>query len=88
MEVIKKVSNLITCRVGKGGGIYNAGKLTLSSTVLYNNHARLAGDDLYGEETGSVYLSTVGNNWILDDCNHKIDVGIKIRYNTDGMENI
>ena len=69
----QKGNPLDTCRVGKGGGIYNAGKLTLSSTVLYNNHARLAGDDLYGEETGSVYLSTVGNNWILDDCNHKID---------------
>lgn len=69
----QKGNPLDTCRVGKGGGIYNAGKLTLSNTVLYNNHARLAGDDLYGEETGSVYLSTVGNNWILDDCNHKID---------------
>ena len=29
-----------------GGGIYNAGNLTIESTLLYNNHASTGGDDL------------------------------------------
>lgn len=36
------------CRVENGGGIYNAGTLKLSDgAVLCNNHASVAGDDLY-----------------------------------------
>ena len=45
--------SLQTCCIGKGGGIYNAGTVTLFHATLYNNHARLSGDDFYREEGGS-----------------------------------
>ena len=55
-----------------GGGIYNTGIMTISKNVkLYNNHARLAGDDIYN--IGTVTFSNVGEDWILDDCEHKIN---------------
>lgn len=56
-----------------GGGINNRGTLVLSPTVsLYNNHAAIAGDDIYNGESASVKFSPVGSNWVLDDCNHTI----------------
>ena len=77
--------SLQTCCIGKGGGIYNAGTVTLFHTTLYNNHARLSGDDFYSEEGGTVHLSFVSNDWILDDCQHSIDVwydvGLQQRWN-------
>lgn len=55
-----------------GGGIYNTGIMTISKNVkLYNNHARLAGDDIYN--IGTVTFSNVGEDWILDDCEHRIN---------------
>ena len=55
-----------------GGGIYNTGIMTISKNVkLYNNHARLAGDDIYN--IGTVTFSNVGEEWILDDCEHRIN---------------
>lgn len=82
--------SLQTCRIGKGGGIYNAGTVTLFHTTLYNNHARLSGDDFYSEEGGTVHLSFVSNDWILDDCQHSIDGwyddGLQQRWNGDDKE--
>ena len=55
-----------------GGGIYNEGIMTIKENVkLYNNHARLAGDDIYN--IGTITFSEVGEDWILDDCNDKIN---------------
>lgn len=55
-----------------GGGVYNVGTMKLdSSVVIYNNHAKNAGDDIYG--TGVTEFGNVGNDWVLDDCNHAIN---------------
>ena len=55
-----------------GGGVYNVGTMKLDpSVVIYNNHAKNAGDDIYG--TGVTEFGNVGNDWLLDDCNHAID---------------
>lgn len=82
--------SLQTCCIGKGGGIYNAGTVTLFHTTLYNNHARLSGDDFYSEEGGTVHLSFVSNDWILDDCQHSIDGwyddDLQQRWNGDDKE--
>lgn len=59
---------------GKGGGVYNKGTVTLAPGVsLYNNHASVAGDDLYNEEGASITFSPVGSDWELDDDGHAID---------------
>ena len=56
----------------KGGGVYNVGTMVLGEdVVLYNNHAAEAGDDIYS--TGTITFGSVGSNWTLDDCNHRID---------------
>ncbi len=69
-----------------GGGIQNRGDITIApDTKVYNNHASVAGDDIYnttGEGmdrdkntvtyTGSLTLSPVGDGWILDDCRDPI----------------
>lgn len=58
----------------KGGGVYNKGTVTLAPGVsLYNNHASVAGDDLYNEEGASITFSPVGSDWELDDDGHAID---------------
>ena len=55
-----------------GGGVYNVGTMKLDpSVIIYNNHAKNAGDDIYG--TGVTEFGNVGNDWLLDDCNHAID---------------
>lgn len=72
-----------------GGGIKNCGEITMADGVkLYNNHASTAGDDIYNttsdsriygdpieyvQNTGSIILASVGSNWTLDDCGHRID---------------
>ena len=69
-----------------GGGIQNRGDITIAPDAkVYNNHASVAGDDIYnttGEGmdrdkntvtyTGSLTLSPVGENWVLDDCGDPI----------------
>ena len=76
-------------KVKTGGGINTRGPVTMAEGVkLYNNHAATAGDDIYvttrrtkdAEDadkrvtlTGSIALASVGSNWTLDDCNHRID---------------
>lgn len=55
-----------------GGGIYNKGIININTNVkLYNNHAKTGGDDIYN--TGTITFDKVGEDWILDDCNHKIN---------------
>ena len=55
-----------------GGGVYNAGTMIISKdTDSYNNHAGVAGDDIYN--IGTITFSSVGEDWILDDCEHRIN---------------
>lgn len=57
-----------------GGGIYNVGTLVIGEDVnIYNNHAEIAGDDIYNGEKGIIDFKDVKDNWILDDCNDKIN---------------
>ena len=57
-----------------GGGVNSHGNMSLpEGTVLYNNHAALAGDDIYVDKGGSVSFGAVGDGWTLDDCSHAID---------------
>ena len=66
----------------KGGGIYNIGTMTLGkNVVIYNNHAKNAGDDIYSlgitenskAQTEKITFGDVGEEWVLDDCNHDIN---------------
>lgn len=60
-----------------GGGIYNSGasaKLTLpSDAVIYNNHSKTDGDDIFNNKTATITFGKVGTDWVLDDCDHLID---------------
>ena len=60
-----------------GGGIQNLGTAILSDDVeLYNNHARLAGDDIYNADGATITFGATGSDWALDgypDCYHPID---------------
>lgn len=61
----------------QGGGIQNLGTAILSDDVeLYNNHARLAGDDIYNADGATITFGPTGSDWALDgypDCYHPID---------------
>lgn len=66
----------------KGGGIYNVGTMTLGkNVVIYNNHAKNAGDDIYSlgitenskAQTEKITFGDVGEEWVLDDCDHDIN---------------
>ena len=76
-----------------GGGIYvgQKGTLDLSNGAVYNNHAGRAGDDLYlkAKTNSTLILRPVGDDWVLDDCDHAID-GWYLdyegeRWNADGL---
>ena len=60
-----------------GGGIYNSGdkaNLTLpSDAVIYNNHSKTDGDDIFNNTTATITFGKVGTDWVLDDCKHLID---------------
>ena len=62
---------------GYGGGLRNYGEATLSDDVqLYNNHARLAGDDIENGAYATITFGATGSDWALDgypDCYHLID---------------
>ena len=62
---------------GYGGGLRNYGEATLSDDVqLYNNHARLAGDDIENGAYATITFGATGSDWTLDgypDCYHPID---------------
>ncbi|MDD7281411.1 MAG: hypothetical protein PUH10_05410 [Erysipelotrichaceae bacterium] len=70
VNIIRNTATML----GLGGGININGTASISSNVqLYNNHASVAGDDIYS--TGKVSFGTTGTNWMLDgdpDCSHKI----------------
>ena len=64
-----------------GGGIQNYGEIIISADAqLYNNHAKIAGDDIYNStftKKGVTYkpsltFARVGENWVLDDCKDPI----------------
>lgn len=66
-----------------GGGVVNKGTVTLSKEVIiYNNHAMVAGDDIYNYEGATIKFDAVGSQWILNggkkhdgmtDCEDKIN---------------
>ena len=55
-----------------GGGLVNSGTAILSDDVeLYNNHARLSGDDIYNADGATITFGPTGKGWALDgepDC--------------------
>ena len=59
-----------------GGGVYNSGasaNLTLpSDAVIYNNHAKTDGDDIFNDTASTIRFSAVGSNWMLDGNNQGI----------------
>lgn len=73
-----------------GGGLYNKGEAVVESGAkLYNNHAALAGDDIYlVGKNSTLTLTKVGDDWMLDDCGHKINGwfldGLDARWDADG----
>ena len=86
-----------------GGGIQNRGDITIAPNVkLYNNHAKVAGDDIYNTTgtsangltsyTGSITFAPVGDGWILDDCKEEHPIvgwyqdGKEKRWNGDGKD--
>ena len=57
-----------------GGGIYNVGTLVIGDKVnIYNNHASKAADDIYNKAGSKIEFKNTKKDWILDDCNDKID---------------
>ena len=80
-----------------GGGIQNRGDITIAPDAkVYNNRASVAGDDIYNTTgagmdrdqntvtyTGSLTLSPVGENWVLDDCKDPI-----VGWYQDGKEKL
>ena len=56
----------------QGGGLCNKGTAILSDDVeLYNNHARLSGDDIYNADGATITFGPTGKGWALDgepDC--------------------
>ena len=82
-----------------GGGIRNYGEITVSAGAqLYNNHALMAGDDIYNGTyqyktytcDGKITFAPVGDGWILDNCNDPIvgwyHDGKEKRWNGDGKD--
>ena len=64
-----------------GGGIRNYSEITVSAGAqLYNNHALIAGDDIYNGTykyktytcDGCITFAPVGKDWVLDNCNDPI----------------
>ena len=75
-----------------GGGIYNVGTLVIGNKVnIYNNHASKAADDIYNKAGSKIEFKNTKKDWILDDCNDKIDGWYddneKTRWNAHDKEN-
>ena len=73
-----------------GGGIRNYGEITVSAGVqLYNNHALMAGDDIYNgtykSSIGKITFAPVGDGWILDDCKEEHPI---VGWYHDGKEKL
>ncbi|MGM9619039.1 MAG: S-layer homology domain-containing protein [Oscillospiraceae bacterium] len=59
-----------------GGGLANLyAKATVNGTAIHSNTAASAGDDIvsFARPTGELSISSVGDSWELDDCDHPID---------------
>lgn len=62
-----------------GGGIHvrsGASAILPSNAQVYNNHALVAGDDIYVEPSGAISFGNTGAGWKLDgvpDCTDAID---------------
>lgn len=88
---------VITNNGGKtqyGGGIRNYGEITVSAGAqLYNNHALMAGDDIYNGTykyktytcDGKITFAPVGDGWILDDCKEEHPI---VGWYHDGKEKL
>lgn len=68
LEIPAELVNNPAYNVGYGGGINNHGTTKLENVVLYNNHADIAGDDIYNVAGATITFGRVGNDWYLDDC--------------------
>ena len=77
-----------------GGGIRNYGEITVSvGAQLYNNHALMAGDDIYNGTykyktytcDGKITFAPVGDGWILDDCKEEHPI---VGWYHDGKEKL
>lgn len=90
---LKKGANLVENSAGLyGGGLCSSGTVEVESGAkLYNNHAAQAGDDVYLFGKGSTLtLTKVGDDWMLDDCGHKINGWfadlLDARWDADGKQ--
>ena len=90
---LKKGTSLVENSAGLyGGGLCSSGTVEVESGAkLYNNHAALAGDDVYLFGKGSTLtLTKVGDDWMLDDCGHKINGWfadlLDARWDADGKQ--
>lgn len=90
---LKKGTSLVENSAGLyGGGLYNKGEAIVESGAkLYNNHAALAGDDIYlAGKNSTLTLTKVGDDWMLDDCGHKINGWfadlLDARWDADGKQ--
>lgn len=88
---LKKGTSLVENSAGLyGGGLCSSGTVEVESGAkLYNNHAALAGDDIYlAGKNSTLTLTKVGDDWMLDDCGHKINGwfldGLDARWDADG----
>ena len=77
-----------------GGGIRNYGEITVSAGAqLYNNHALMAGDDIYNGTyqyktytcDGKITFAPVGDGWIQDDCKEEHPI---VGWYHDGKEKL
>lgn len=72
------ITNNEAVKLRCGGGVYVNGTMSLpKNVILYNNHARTAGDDIYNDtsknKNASITFGPVGSDWVLDDCDHRIN---------------
>jgi len=94
---VEITNNTVTNNImgGFGGGIYvgyedySDSKVILPSNAkIYNNHAPVAGDDIYNANGATITnLPSVGTDWILDDCNDLIDGWYDDSAKVDGEPN-
>lgn len=59
---------------GLGGGVRVDASCQLvlpSDAKIYNNHAELAGDDIYCADGGKITFGQVGSDWYLDDSENQ-----------------
>ena len=106
-EIINKAQSTANLTIGPGvricnnhasaygGGLYNGENGTAEladGVILYNNHADTGADDIYNTAGQKITFSTVGSDWNLDDCSHRIDGWYDdteetkgTRWNADGL---